>query len=73
MLKLNEEDIENFKKAFDLFDKDGNGNINKQVHSILLQEIETVFKELNIKLSVSEVDRIIKIFDENGDNCIQFN
>ena len=31
MLKLNEEDIENFKKAFDLFDKDGNGNINKQV------------------------------------------
>jgi Ca2+-binding EF-hand superfamily protein len=32
MIKLNQSDLENFKKVFDIFDKDGNGSINKQVN-----------------------------------------
>jgi Ca2+-binding EF-hand superfamily protein len=32
MIELNEEEIKTFKKAFDLFDKDGNGSINKEVY-----------------------------------------
>jgi len=31
MFDLSEDELSSFKKAFDLFDKDGNGDINKEV------------------------------------------
>lgn len=31
MFDLSEEEIDNFKRVFDLFDRDGNGTINKLV------------------------------------------
>ena len=31
MFDLGEDELQSFKKAFDLFDKDGNGDINKEV------------------------------------------
>ena len=34
MFDLSEDELKNFKKAFDLFDRDGNGDINKEVHTI---------------------------------------
>jgi Ca2+-binding EF-hand superfamily protein len=32
MIKLNEADLENFRKVFQIFDKDGNGSICKEVN-----------------------------------------
>ena len=60
-----DEDERTFKKAFDLFDKDGDGSIDRK-------EITTVFKELNLKLSEGEIDRIMSHFDEDGDRRISF-
>lgn len=39
---------------------------------LLIQEISTVFKELNIRLSGDEVEKIMDNFDANHDDSIQF-
>ena len=44
MNSISQLDVENFKKAFEIFDKDGSGTISKE-------EIRTVFTEMKIKLN----------------------
>lgn len=65
MNALSELDIQNFKKAFELFDKDGSGSISKE-------EIRFFFTEMQIKLNEHEINKIMDDFDANHDDCIQF-
>lgn len=63
--KLTEEQIEDFKKAFLLFDKDGNGRITAD-------ELSDVMQSLGQKPSDSEVEAMIQQADQDGDGSIDF-
>ena len=72
MNRIRDIDLEGFKKAFDIFDKDGSGSISKEVMKFITKEIATVFKEMKIRLNEKEVEKIMDNFDANHDNSIQF-
>lgn len=62
---LTEEQVEEFKKAFLLFDKDGNGRITAD-------ELIDVMTSLGQKPSENEVDAMIRKADQDGDGSIDF-
>jgi len=63
--KLTEEQIEELKKAFLLFDKDGNGRITSD-------ELSDVMRSLGQKPSDREVEAMIQQADQDGDGSIDF-
>lgn len=63
--KLTEEQIEDFKRAFLLFDKDGNGRITAD-------ELIDVMVSLGQKPSESEAEAMIQQADQDGDGSIDF-
>lgn len=62
---LTEQQIEDFRKAFQLFDKDGNGKITAD-------ELFDVMRSLGQKPSDSEVEAMIQQADQDGDGTIDF-
>ncbi|XBW38193.1 hypothetical protein QEN19_003785 [Hanseniaspora menglaensis] len=62
---LTEEQIQEFKEAFTLFDKDNNGTISKQ-------ELSTVMRSLGLSPSEQEVTDLMNEIDLNGNNSIEF-
>ena len=63
--KLSEEQISEFKEAFDLFDKDGDGRITAT-------ELGTVMKNLGQSPSEAELRDMVNEVDENSDGTIDF-
>ncbi|KAL9657491.1 hypothetical protein ABK040_016757 [Willaertia magna] len=61
--KLTDEQIQEYKEAFSLFDSDGDG-------AILAKELGTVMRALGLNPSQNELDEMIKSVDgkENGGN-----
>lgn len=39
---------------------------------MMIQEMKTVFRELNIYVNEEDINRIMNQFDENGNECIEF-
>ena len=64
--KLSQEQIDEIREAFDLFDKDGNGTISTD-------ELKFLFKCFNIKKTKSEIKEIIKINDKDHSGELDFN
>lgn len=62
---LTEEQIQEFKEAFTLFDKDNNGTISKQ-------ELSTVMRSLGLSPSEQEVTDLMNEIDVNGNKSIEF-
>ncbi|CAI8508471.1 hypothetical protein FOG51_02130 [Hanseniaspora uvarum] len=62
---LTEEQIQEFKEAFTLFDKDNNGTISKQ-------ELSTVMRSLGLSPSEQEVTDLMNEIDLNGNKSIEF-
>ena len=48
-------------KAFNLFDRDGSGEISRE-------ELTNVMNELGIKLSQEELDDMLKMIDTSGEH-----
>lgn len=63
--KLTEEQVEDFRKAFLLFDKDGNGRITAD-------ELIDVMRSLGQSPTNREVEEMIKKADQDGDGSIDF-
>lgn len=63
--KLTEEQIEDFRKAFLLFDKDGNGRITAD-------ELSEVMSSLGQSPTKKEVEAMIQKADQDGDGSIDF-
>merc|ERR1711997_1246605 len=63
--QLTEEQIAEFKEAFSLFDKDGNGLISAA-------ELRHVMTNLGEKLTDEEVDEMIREADVDGDGAINY-
>lgn len=61
-----EEDIENIKNAFDVFDIDGDGFIT-------VEELNTVMKSFGEECSLAKCGRMIGSVDTDGDGRIDFN
>lgn len=59
-LKLSEEQIQEFKEAFSLFDRDGDGNIT-------VTELGTVMKSLGQNPTENELRDMIGEVDSNGE------
>ena len=57
--------IEEYKEAFDLFDKDGDGVIDTQ-------ELDFVLRALGIRLNSTELQEMIAEVDEDGNGTIDF-
>ena len=51
---LTQEEIEDFRKAFNLFDNDGSGTISSR-------ELITAMQNLNLKPKEDEIQNIIKV------------
>ena len=62
---LSREQIEQFKEAFRLFDKDGSGSID-------MEELGVVMKSLGQDLSEEEVVHMMEDADLNGDGLMDF-
>ncbi|KAM9296913.1 troponin C, skeletal muscle [Gastrophryne carolinensis] len=62
---LNEEQIAEFKAAFDMFDTDGGGDISTK-------ELGTVMRILGQTPTKEELDAIIEEVDEDGSGTIDF-
>lgn len=62
---LTEAQIQEFKEAFTLFDKDNNGTISKQ-------ELSTVMRSLGLSPSEQEVTDLMNEIDLNGNKSIEF-
>jgi len=60
-LKLSEEQIQEFKEAFSLFDRDGDGNIT-------VTELGTVMKSLGQNPTENELRDMIGEVDSNGES-----
>lgn len=60
-----EEDIENIKNAFDVFDIDGDGFIT-------VEELNTVMKSFGEECSLAKCGRMIGCVDTDGDGRIDF-
>ena len=63
--QLTEEQTEEFKEAFALFDKDGDGTISTK-------ELGTVMNSLGQKPTISELEAMIKEVDIDGNGEIDF-
>ncbi|GAB1609565.1 calmodulin, striated muscle [Argonauta hians] len=63
--QLNDEQIAEFKEAFDLFDKDGDG-------AITTKELGTVMRSLGQNPSESELQDMINEVDVDGSGTIDF-
>ncbi|XP_035693466.1 calmodulin-like protein 1 [Branchiostoma floridae] len=63
--QLTEEQISEFREAFELFDKDGNGSIDAG-------ELGTVMKSLGQKPTETELQDMINEVDTDGDGTIDF-
>ncbi|KAF9451587.1 calmodulin-A [Macrolepiota fuliginosa MF-IS2] len=59
----NEDEI---RETFKVFDKDGNGSIN-------LEELKTVMKNLGVKVTDEECKMMMKEADEDGNGVVDFN
>ena len=62
---LTDEQVIEFREAFQAFDKDGNG-------SITTKELGTVMRSLGQNLSESEIKEMIDIVDEDKNGTIDF-
>lgn len=65
MNELSDEQIEEFKEAFSLFDQDGKGYI-------FTKELGTVLRSLGIHTSDEEKNEFINKYDENAEGIIYF-
>ncbi len=65
MESLSEEQVAEFKEAFSLFDKDGNG-------AITTKELGTVMRSLGQNPSDSELQDMINEVDADGNGTIDF-
>lgn len=63
--EFSEEEIVEFRDAFSMFDLDGGGTIT-------FQELRHVLKELGDEPTDEEIQEMILLVDENGDNEIDF-
>jgi calmodulin len=63
--KFTDEQIAEFKEAFQIFDKDGDG-------MILTKELGTVMRGLGQNASENEIAQMILEVDKNGDGTIDF-
>ena len=57
--QLNEEQIAEFKEAFALFDKNGDGSITTKVNSSHIQELGTVMRSLGQNPTEAELQDMI--------------
>lgn len=58
-----DEELEEFKDAFRIFDTDQNGRIDAE-------ELGTVLKKLNFKFSDDQINQMVNAVDDNGDGVI---
>ena len=63
--QLTEQQIAEFKRAFSLFDEDGNG-------SITIMELRTVKRSLGQNHTEEEIEEMINEFDADGNGTIDF-
>lgn len=64
-LDIPEEELEEYRDAFQLFDKDGSG-------SITTDEFKKVLKNLGQKVTKQEAEDIVKELDTDGSGAIEF-
>uniref|UniRef100_A0A0V0JB86 Calmodulin n=2 Tax=Schistocephalus solidus TaxID=70667 RepID=A0A0V0JB86_SCHSO len=62
---VTEEQMEEYKESFDLFDKNGDGRISKM-------ELKSVMKSLGQNPTQAEIDQMVKEVDTNSDGEIDF-
>lgn len=65
VLDVPEEELEEYRDAFNLFDKDGSGTITTE-------EFIKVLKNLGQKVSKEEADKITKDLDTDGSGEVEF-
>ena len=63
--KLTEEQVENFQKAFYIFDKDGDGSISTH-------ELATVMRSLGMNPTNQELIQLIEEVDADGNGTLDF-
>ena len=64
-LDITKDKIDEYKEAFDMFDKDGSGTID-------VGEIVKIMKNFGYPIKKSEAQRMISEIDDNGDGELDF-
>jgi Ca2+-binding EF-hand superfamily protein len=65
-MSLSAGEVEEYRRTFNEFDKDGDGRITKE-------ELKKVLAVVNPDISDINVDSIISAVDNNNDGCLDFN
>ncbi|CAF0882879.1 unnamed protein product [Brachionus calyciflorus] len=63
--KLNDDQLKELKKCFDLFDEDKSGTIS-------LKELKKICQSLKIKLNEKEAFELMRLMDKNNNGSIDF-
>jgi len=66
LMQLQRNETNELKRAFDVFDKDRNGEINAD-------EIKEIFRDMGHPMTDEEIDFLFSFIDENQDGVIDFN
>ncbi|CAM9293234.1 unnamed protein product [Rangifer tarandus platyrhynchus] len=70
--QLTEEQNAEFKEAFSLFDKDGDGTITTKESGTVMRSLGHVMTNLGEKLTDEEVDEMIREADIDGDGQVNY-
>uniref|UniRef100_A0A8C6FU32 EF-hand calcium-binding domain-containing protein 11 n=1 Tax=Moschus moschiferus TaxID=68415 RepID=A0A8C6FU32_MOSMO len=70
--QLTEEQIEEFKEAFSLFDKDGDGTLTTKELGTVMRPLGQNPTEAELQDMINEVDQMIREADIDGDGQVNY-
>jgi calmodulin len=74
MIKINltDEQLEEVKKVWSVYDKDNNGYLDKDELKSFIKDLNVFMEMIGMALTENEIEELIAITDQNGDGNVDY-